>query len=326
MQEEELSPRLLIFTEEQILWTCRTFRACEGHPAKHVEHQSSKIGHPPRLLDHGSNLAKSNAYDMWFRTVQDYTDRGLTNSKDTMPALGGLASILHRYIDATYVAGIWSDDLARGLAWTVRRARSLEQQKPWCARHETYIAPSWSWAAISGVASFEAVRATKEEVRNQARKYGPAIIHTFNLELATLDPFGRIASAELYITAPVFHGVMGHDHDRGTNEVHNRHGIDLREDNKDYFGRLYVDVSTERDTMTYVDCIFLFSQWDDTHTTTYDDGRKKWQLLDTQETRGLGLALLPVDGRAMTYKRVGSLQHLSLNPFKSQKEATIIVI
>jgi hypothetical protein len=260
MQEEELSPRLLIFTEEQILWTCRTFRACEGHPAKHVEHQSSKIGHPPRLLDHGSNLAKSNAYDMWFRTVQDYTDRGLTNSKDTMPALGGLASILHRYIDATYVAGIWSDDLARGLAWTVRRARSLEQQKPWCARHETYIAPSWSWAAISGVASFEAVRATKEEVRNQARKYGPAIIHTFNLELATLDPFGRIASAELYITAPVFHGVMGHDHDRGTNEVHNRHGIDLREDNKDYFGRLYVDVSTERDTMTYVDCIFLFSQ------------------------------------------------------------------
>jgi hypothetical protein len=38
MQEEELSPRLLIFTEEQILWTCRTFRACEGHPTKHVEH------------------------------------------------------------------------------------------------------------------------------------------------------------------------------------------------------------------------------------------------------------------------------------------------
>jgi hypothetical protein len=208
----------------------------------------------------------------------------------------------------------------------VGRARSAEQRKPWSALHEAYTAPSWSWAAISGVASFEAVRATKEEVRNQDRKYDPAIIHTFNLELATPDPFGRIASAELFLTAPVVRGVLGRDHDAGTNEVHNRHGIDLTDSSNDYIGRLYVDIPTERDTMTYMDCIFLFSQWDDIHTTTYDDGRRKWQLLDTQETRGLGLALLPVDGRAMTYKRVGSLQHLSLMPFKSQKEATIIVI
>jgi hypothetical protein len=49
--------------------------------------------------------------------VRQYTERGLTYEKDIFPAFSGIVKAVGDLTGASFCAGIWSDDLARGLSW-----------------------------------------------------------------------------------------------------------------------------------------------------------------------------------------------------------------
>jgi hypothetical protein len=107
-------------------------------------------------------------YKLWMNTVYNYTERQLTFWTDRFVALSGLAKqflatskepeadeeLKRPFKDlslGTYLAGIWSSSLPLGLcchaANNPGKRLSVEASR--------YIAPSWSWASVSGTINWD---------------------------------------------------------------------------------------------------------------------------------------------------------------------------
>lgn len=94
-------------------------------------------GHRPDVRQRTSPLW---ALYPWVSAV---SGRRLTVPKDKLPVFSGLVSRIVAASGATYVAGLWKEDIILGLTWHVERA------SPSSERHN-YRAPSWSWASVDG--------------------------------------------------------------------------------------------------------------------------------------------------------------------------------
>lgn len=83
----------------------------------------------------------------WYELLAIYTRRNLTNDRDGLPALSGIANEFQRTRDTgRYLAGLWETDLLRGLLWRAEKpgSRTLGDG--------THLSspPSWSWTSIRG--------------------------------------------------------------------------------------------------------------------------------------------------------------------------------
>lgn len=82
----------------------------------------------------------------WYDLVEEYSDRNVTRVADRLRAVSHLA---HRYSCTSqhhcgeYLAGLWSNDLPRGLLWRAEGDRNYRPTDRCYAQ-----VPSWSWAAL----------------------------------------------------------------------------------------------------------------------------------------------------------------------------------
>lgn len=169
MQEEILSPRILRFAEQQVIWKCSEAYWSEWNP-EHSElelwdftdklHNSLK--NFPRLdSDYTivpSDKQKQQLLIFWYMNVINYyIGRDITYKSDRLIAIEGIANeIRSRMVAIDYEAGIWyedghehSADIHKGLTWSVPVGNARTNEQP-------YIAPSWSWAQlnVSGASEF----------------------------------------------------------------------------------------------------------------------------------------------------------------------------
>ena len=149
-QERLLSPRILHFHCEELVWECNTSISCEC-----TRLTDYKLGSNGAVEESSSNQLKTmyssitsgvfseqQILDGWLDIVSQYSILKLTNERDRLPALAGLASrIASRLRVSTYIAGLWSQDLPRALCWKIKSSR----QK---SRPVSFSAPSWSWASV----------------------------------------------------------------------------------------------------------------------------------------------------------------------------------
>ena len=84
-----------------------------------------------------------------------------------------------------YLAGIWRNDLPKGLLWTLHDSSDA-------SRHTQYIAPTWSWASMKGHVHFPIGDLGAEET--------PKFINV-SIELKTDDDLGAITGAKLTLFA-----------------------------------------------------------------------------------------------------------------------------
>lgn len=85
---------------------------------------------------------RSDFHAFWADIVKSYALRNMTNTKDRLTALSGLAA---KYLSTSsldeYLAGIWAKNLAEGLAW------KLEQAVENCGNKVDPMVPKWpSWS------------------------------------------------------------------------------------------------------------------------------------------------------------------------------------
>jgi hypothetical protein len=146
-QEELLSPRNLYWSDHGIFWSC-----CR---VQWSENNSKDM--PPRSHDNKD----------WNDIIEAYSRRELSNEKDRLTALSGIASkwtppappmpgsyanlyrsnLSHHIVGASpndeYVAGLWQSTLPGSLLWTTQEspkpAKLTDPNFP-----VSYIAPSWS--------------------------------------------------------------------------------------------------------------------------------------------------------------------------------------
>jgi len=147
LQERLLAPRVLHFDRDQLVWECSELTACERFPTGFNDLITGPLLRTPLESTLRSALETGPQgraiYDIWKPIVQAYTSSALTKESDRLIALHGVAMKIKELLGCQYAAGLFSKDMESQLAWKViNNANS--------SRSATPIAPSWSWASITG--------------------------------------------------------------------------------------------------------------------------------------------------------------------------------
>ncbi|KAJ4291862.1 hypothetical protein N0V90_009758 [Kalmusia sp. IMI 367209] len=149
LQEIALSPRVLWFTDGDMAWSCRSTTACECEPTP----TATRFGELPSHLaiNLASRTQESRSWvPIWYRYVEEASQRLFTQQNDRLPALAGLAAAMGQHLNGRYVAGHWTNDIEASLMWEAVEQEKIkyEPDDPVPPMQEDY-APSWSWASTS---------------------------------------------------------------------------------------------------------------------------------------------------------------------------------
>ncbi|KAK4662476.1 hypothetical protein QC763_603740 [Podospora pseudopauciseta] len=151
LQEERLSPRVLYWTEQRWYWSCPENQVAELEELGHVTPiNNNMVRRSPQLfleLCRTGDIEK--LHEEWLDIVEAYTPRDLVEPRDRFLAIAGLAVRFYSakaeaggsFISDEYLAGLWKDNFARHLAWSVTKGANSQQNLQ-------HIAPSWSWASL----------------------------------------------------------------------------------------------------------------------------------------------------------------------------------
>ncbi|KAL5312844.1 hypothetical protein ACEPPN_019270 [Leptodophora sp. 'Broadleaf-Isolate-01'] len=172
LQEQVLSRRMLIFTEDEVYWTCIGTDASISQPASTIATSRGPTREGQvRLLQRYLNgswrderFFLRNTYNIWLTLVTEYSRRDLTNGSDRLAALAGIQSAIRTMLGDECVAGIWRSQLGAHMLWWIddgmeptywehgdRTAYPFYRDiEPTFRRATEFQAPSWSWACISG--------------------------------------------------------------------------------------------------------------------------------------------------------------------------------
>ncbi|KAK4166867.1 heterokaryon incompatibility protein-domain-containing protein [Cladorrhinum sp. PSN259] len=150
-------------------------------------------------LDSESKLIQLRRLYGWVREI---SKGRLTYPTDKLPCIAGLVSRIATATSATYVAGLWKEDIAAGLTWFALYQQPLTRHKDG--------APSWSWSSVDGRLDYPNPFLRDNE--------NPGILSPIEgLELELVDaivdgidpgPFGRVRAARLTVCGTIWPGTL----------------------------------------------------------------------------------------------------------------------
>ncbi|KAI1401569.1 HET-domain-containing protein [Hypoxylon fuscum] len=172
-QERMISPRLLFFTESEIIFQCSSIPACEcgeigDRLAQPFHHKSEffknvvttnvstdhETPEPTRhLLTSNREGQQDRIAELWRNAILgQFSQLDLSLSRDRLPALSAIAEQFQRVRrDETYLAGLWSGSLVEDLLWYCKNSNTKEKQQK-DALDRPYALPTWTWASLkSGI-------------------------------------------------------------------------------------------------------------------------------------------------------------------------------
>lgn len=167
LQEQAISRARLIYFGEQVYWECQSARGSERSPNGGA--QVSGLTDFTRAITTTSDpftVSRTNdakgfvedVHSQWCVLVENYMQRGITQTTDRLIAVDGLAQAIRERTSNRYLAGLWRDQLVMGLMWYIpwdagstERWEAIFRKSPTCisSRHEKQLAPSWSWASVT---------------------------------------------------------------------------------------------------------------------------------------------------------------------------------
>ncbi|KAF2766267.1 HET-domain-containing protein [Teratosphaeria nubilosa] len=164
LQERLLAPRVLHFCHDQLAWECRHLDAAESLPdgVPDLEIKAGEVAgrerlkaampqeYGPRLLVADASERSIAAHELWKRIVERYSTTGLSEEKDKLVAIAGIAALISTQIGrgVTCIAGMWEKWLASQLLWRVNPSYRDGILVYLARRPSVCRAPSFSWAAV----------------------------------------------------------------------------------------------------------------------------------------------------------------------------------
>jgi hypothetical protein len=156
LQEFLLSPRLLLFSQTEVLWQCQQVNVDPILPSSRQYHPDDISRLPGSVFGLDSPFMLVSALDssddgpdtkeerarIWISFMRNYSRRQFTLNEDRWYAMAGIIADLSQVWEDSCLAGHWKSCLAETLAWYVVPRDppvSLSESVP------EYTAPSWSW-------------------------------------------------------------------------------------------------------------------------------------------------------------------------------------
>lgn len=160
LQEQLLSTRLLLFSSGEMQWSCQEALWCEcrsrlNHRRLFGQKPVSQISSAP------------DAFRFWHKVVENYSKRLLTEPKDKLAAISGIAATLQEKIWSRYAAGLWLENIDMDLLWRRAHPALPTNQPRW-----GISAPSFSWASIEAEVDYCCFRDGKQLYRRCASVLG----------------------------------------------------------------------------------------------------------------------------------------------------------
>jgi hypothetical protein len=155
-QERTLAPRIVHFTKDQVFWECHSLEASEtlpqGRPGPKPPTSKCYIFH-----NAPGGISSQQMRQQWYDLVAEYSRTQLSFTNDRLLAISGVAKrygLAMRLEKSNYLAGIWKEGLPLSLLWFQNDPERVDwrsvQTPPDSNAAETELAPSWSWASITG--------------------------------------------------------------------------------------------------------------------------------------------------------------------------------
>lgn len=216
MQEAMLSRRILHYGQSLQFWECEKEIYTESSTVPtsvdaHPRITSNSLFLPPENMNpeitsptSGKAVTVQSPSSRWLELVGDYIRRQITFQKDTLTAISGIAREMQSKTNMQFCAGIWMEDLHRGLCW--RRSGASVQPA-------TYIAPSWSWASYGiqapSLASSKASRGLYDHLDDRLGKRTRPLTALVYHGVVSVDndPFGRLKSGYLTMSGQCSSGL-----------------------------------------------------------------------------------------------------------------------
>jgi len=194
-QELVLSPRVVHFGPNELIWQCR--HAVKSQSRKLNRVLSRSIGILRTTVGTAGELQSENPdlTHVWHVMVELYTRRSLTYSKDRLPAIAAIAKIMQTLRpDDEYMAGIWRSSLCVDMLWHIAGApvRYPGNQFAAVKRRMAGSIPTWSWASTSRHVTWTGAQKVLSNVEVLAVRYavdGPLVS-------------GRVIEAAITISCP----------------------------------------------------------------------------------------------------------------------------
>jgi hypothetical protein len=184
LQERLLSPRVLHCTSTELVWQCSARVTCECQVIQKEPDGSTfepfrtqyvtkpRIDHLGIFSTQQMKQSSRGRKIDWRRVVGEYTQRDLSEQKDRLPAISGLAALMTKrspslYNQKDYLFGIWRAEHVQNLLWQVvpdEGGYPSEDRPRGSTRFASRYAPSWSWASVTGRIAYI------DEVRNDSER------------------------------------------------------------------------------------------------------------------------------------------------------------
>jgi hypothetical protein len=209
LQERLLSPRVLHFGQQELIWECWEDMTCEcsGFAIKVFESHDQWL--EPKAYVHPSilsGLSQNAVVTMWHYVVTSYSTMMLSVEADILPAISGIARIVQEAWKGEYLAGLWKKSLVSHLCWRAREAREARRPREWRA-------PTFSWASV--VANARGVDYSFMDPFKTAMSPNLSFQHIeivdANCCLAGLDETGAVLSGYILLIGTLVQATVAYD-------------------------------------------------------------------------------------------------------------------
>ncbi|KAL2072844.1 hypothetical protein VTL71DRAFT_12187 [Oculimacula yallundae] len=170
----------------------------------HLLYQSLSL-----LSQYPSFLRKTAMLRTWYDMITDYSGRDLTFVSDKLVAIAGVAELVGQALQDEYRAGIWVFSLPKSLLWSphFKSFSSMDDTYGSCLRPSTYIAPSWSWAALCGKIWFPLCDISTAE----GQREDLATVLDIFTDASSMGPYGTVSTGYLRIRGHLSRAFLHHE-------------------------------------------------------------------------------------------------------------------
>ena len=161
-QELTISPRVVHFGTQEVVWQCQHAVRSEGRQSVETILPSYSI----QDLGTITNIARllqskyPHPFNRWHQIVKTYSYRQLTYFKDRLPAIAAMAKRMHSLRpNDKYLAGLWQSNLCSDLLWYNVQGSSVDTGDILSAVEQRIVGgvSTWSWASIDAEVAWERV-------------------------------------------------------------------------------------------------------------------------------------------------------------------------
>jgi len=220
-QERFLSPRILHFTREVLVWECHESFTHEISANTSVDASSVDLYLDPSNLkrvlnsirwqgpdieyilrselfqrarfgrqpsDNTDQLTQNTIYQAWGQFLQSYSGHDLTKESDIFVALNGVADEVGDIMSDRLIAGLWEGRFIEDMCWY-----SISGS----GRPKVWRAPSWSWASI--ISQIESAAEKRQQFWiSEEDRFPHKMAGVVKLDIAT-KPSGEVEQASVLL-------------------------------------------------------------------------------------------------------------------------------